>query len=83
VVLGPRGPNPSLIARDYSARRSTTHQLNRPYPAICSVSSVSVGTLKTPGLVSVWQVLGMFDRAFARGSHLDTLFGSLKRPKTP
>jgi len=60
-----------------------TPPTTRPYPAICSASSGPVGTLKTPGLVSVWQLLRMFDRAFDRGSHLSTCFEALKTPKTP
>lgn len=32
---------------------------------------------------SVWQLLGMFDPASERGSHLNTCFEALKTPKTP
>jgi hypothetical protein len=36
-----------------------------------------------PRAVVFWQLLGMFDRASDRGTHLDTCFKGSKTPKTP
>jgi hypothetical protein len=75
-------PNPS--SPSHSSPSAPTHHNSQaePDPQIRQESDILAAETGTLGVL-FWQLLGMFDRAFARGGHLEAGLGGSEAAKTP